>query len=79
MRVKRSRGGGRGSGYVGPPPLHPPGKYEFIKIHIIKLSKICNMPHPPPLIFFLDLYMQYNNFGFCYIKSLKSNNLKLTL
>lgn len=34
MRVKRSRGGGRGSGYVGPPPpLHPPGKYEFIKIH----------------------------------------------
>lgn len=53
MRVKRSRGGGRGSGYVGPPPpLHPPGKYEFIKIHIIKLSKICDMPHPPPLIFF---------------------------
>lgn len=52
MRVKRSRGGGRGSGYVGTPPLHPPGKYEFIKIQIIKLSKICNMPHPPLLIFF---------------------------
>lgn len=34
---------------------------------------------PTPDFFFLDLYMQYNNFGFCYIKSLKSNNLKLTL